>query len=243
MPEGPSIVILKEESARFAGKIVISATGNAKVDMDRLAGQRIAAIESWGKQLLIGFDGFFIRIHLLMFGSYRINERKDTPPRLSLAFDDGELNFYTCSVRMFEGNFWNHYDPAADVMSDDWDARKAKKKLKAKPSELICDVLLDQDIFAGVGNIIKNEVLYRVRVHPESTVGEIPDTKLREVVAEARTYSFEFLDWKKQYVLKKHWLAHTKKTCKRCDLPLVKKHTGKRKRRSFFCKNCQKLYR
>ncbi|MGJ9419020.1 hypothetical protein ACHAC9_14805 [Massilia sp. CMS3.1] len=26
--------------------------------------------------------------------------------------------------------------------------------------------LLDQDIFSGVGNVIKNEVLFRIRVHP-----------------------------------------------------------------------------
>lgn len=41
--------------------------------------------------------------------------------------------------------------------------KKAKAKLKATPDELICDALLEQDIFAGVGNIIKNEILYRVR--------------------------------------------------------------------------------
>jgi endonuclease-8 len=36
-----------------------------------------------------------------MFGSYRINERKeDAQPRLSLGFDDGEeFNFYSCSVK------------------------------------------------------------------------------------------------------------------------------------------------
>ncbi|HRO68823.1 MAG TPA: hypothetical protein PK951_00545 [Chitinophagaceae bacterium] len=39
---------------------------------------------------------------------------------------------------------------------------------------MVCDALLDQEIFSGVGNIIKNEVLYRIRVHPESLIGDIP---------------------------------------------------------------------
>ena len=83
---------------------------------------------------------------------------------------------------------------------------------------LACDALLDQDIFAGVGNIIKNEVLFRIRLHPLSTVGAMPAPKLRALVEQARTYSFDFLEWKKQYVLKKHWLAHAKPTCPRCDI-------------------------
>ena len=111
------------------------------------------------------------------------------------------------------------------------------------PEELVCDALLDQDIFAGVGNIIKNEVLFRIRVHPESRVGALPPRKLTELIKEARNYSFDFLKWKKAFELKKHWLANAKKECPRDHIPLVKiKHLGKRKRRAFFCNKCQKLY-
>ena len=127
-------------------------------------------------------------------------------------------------------------------MNDSWDEKKAIAKLKAKKKVLICDALLDQEIFAGVGNIIKNEVLFRVKVHPESIVEKIPAVKIKSIAKEARIYTFQFLEWKKQYVLRQHWLAHTKKTCIRCNLPLVRKHTGIRNRRSFFCTNCQKLY-
>jgi endonuclease VIII len=106
----------------------------------------------------------------------------------------------------------------------------------------VCDALLDQDLFAGVGNIIKNEVLFRIRVHPLSTVGALPAAKQRELVTEARNYSFDFYEWKKQYVLKKHWLAHTRRTCPRCQVPLQKDHLGKTHRRTFYCTNCQLLY-
>ncbi len=242
MPEGPTIVILKESVRQFSGKEINAAEGNAKIDIDRLVGQEVLAFKSWGKHFLICFENFTVRIHFLMFGSYRINERKDSIPRLALTFDNGELNFYTCSVKLLEGNADAHYDWSSDIMSEHWDARKAKKKLKEIPNKMICDTLLEQDIFSGVGNIIKNEVLYRAKVHPESLTGSIPDRKIREIIKEAQQYSFDFLEWKKQFELKKHWLAHTKKTCKRCDLPIVKKYTGTKKRRSFFCPNCQKLY-
>jgi endonuclease-8 len=127
-------------------------------------------------------------------------------------------------------------------MNDLWDPQAAFHKLEKVPKMMICDALLEQDIFSGVGNIIKNEVLYRVQVHPEALTGNIPHDKLYEIISEARIYSFEFLEWKKKYELKKHWLAHTKKTCVRCNIPLNKKQTGVKKRRSFFCNNCQQQY-
>ena len=138
----------------------------------------------------------------------------------------------------------NHvYDWSGDVMNAKWSSVKAKKKLKQSPNILACDALLDQNIFGGVGNIIKNEVLYRIKVHPKNKIGKIPARKLSELVKEARNYSFDFLKWKKAYVLKKHWLAHTKKTCVRCHLPIKKEYLGETKRRTFFCNNCQVLYK
>lgn len=242
MPEGPSIVILKEEVQDFTGKKVIAVSGNSKVDIARAEGKKIIAFKSWGKHFLICFDNFSIRIHLMLFGSYRINERKATPPRLSLQFKDGEINFYACSVKILEGDINEHYDWSADVMNEAWDAKAAKAKLAATPDLMVCDALLEQDIFSGVGNIIKNEVLYRVHIQPESKVSSIPLKKMNEMIKEARNYSFDFLEWKKKYELKKHWLAHTKKTCLRCNLPIIKKITGKKQRRSFYCTNCQHLY-
>ena len=127
-------------------------------------------------------------------------------------------------------------------MSELWDAAAARRKLRGNADTLACDALLDQSIFSGVGNIIKNEVLFRIRVHPLSQIGSLPPAKLRALVEEARKYSFEFLTWKKAGVLKRHWLAHARKTCPRCHIPFNLEELGKTRRRSFFCNNCQVLY-
>jgi endonuclease-8 len=242
MPEGPSIVILKEEVKQFTGKKVQAVSGNSAVDIERLKGKTIKEFKTWGKHFLICFEGFTVKIHMLMFGTYRVNERKETKPRLSMEFSKGELNFYTCSVKILEGDINLYYNWSEDVMNEDWNPKKASQSLEKLPNEMICDALLDQNIFAGVGNIIKNEVLYRCRIHPESLVGKIPFDHLTEVISECSVYSFEFLYWKKKYELKKHWQAYTKKVCLRCNLPMQRKHTGNRNRRSFFCSNCQNLY-
>lgn len=243
MPEGPSIVLLKEEVLPFTGKKIIAVTGNSKVDHSRLLNKKILAFKSWGKHFLICFKEFTVRIHFLMFGTYRINEKKPGKPvRLHIGFKNGEINFYTCSIKFLEGDINSLYDWSGDVMNDSWDAKKAKVKLKKQPYMPVCDALLNQDIFAGVGNIIKNEVLYRIKVHPESVIENLPALKLKQLIAEARIYSFQFLNWKRKYELKKHWLAHTKKICVQCNYPIIKKYTGKQNRRSFICDNCQVLY-
>ena len=244
MPEGPSIVILKEEATPFLGKRIERVSGNTTIEKERLAGHKVEALRSWGKHFLIEMDvDFSLRVHFMLFGSYRINEQKSwAVPRLSLGFDGGELNLYACSVRFIDIPLDLLYDWRADVMSDQWDAKLALARLRERPHTLVCDALLDQDIFAGVGNIIKNEVLFRIRVHPLSTIGALRAAKLRELVKEARQYCFDFYEWKKQYVLKKHWLAHTKRTCPRCNVPLMKAHLGLTQRRSFWCERCQVKY-
>ena len=242
MPEGPSIVILKEEAAAFQGKRILRVEGNTTIDKERLLNQRIVALRSWGKHFLVEMPKFSLRVHFMLWGSYRIDSRKDSPVRLGLGFTHGELNLYSCSLRFIEEPLDLVYDWRGDVMSEHWNPALARKRLRARPDTLVCDALLDQDIFAGVGNIIKNEVLFRIRVHPLSAVGALPAAKLRELVREARQYSFDFFEWKKAFVLKKHWLAHTKRICPRCDIPFSKGHLGKTMRRSFWCENCQPRY-
>jgi endonuclease VIII len=243
MPEGPSIVILKEEAQRFEGKKVLKVGGNAKIDLQRARGKKVKEVLSWGKHFLICFDDFYFRIHLLMFGTYRINERKEADPRLSLKFYGSELNFYTCSVKLFEGDPRSAYNWESDTMSDQWDHHKALEAVSKFKKEMICDVLLDQDIFAGVGNIIKNEALFIAKLHPESLIGNIPPRKLNEIVKVNREYCFDFYKWKKKFVLRKHWLVYRKPACPRCDLKIRISYPGKRKRKTYCCDNCQKLYK
>jgi endonuclease-8 len=243
MPEGPSIVILRElvEDLHLEGSFITHVVGDTTIDKARMLDQEVISFKSWGKHFLICFKGFSLRIHFLMFGSYMINERKDRPARLGLVFENDELNFYTCALKFIEGDINQTYDWSGDVMSDQWDPKLAIKKLKENGESLVCDVLLDQNIFSGVGNIIKNEVLYRIGVHPLSTVAGLPPGKLKELVKEARLYSFDFLDWKKAFVLKKHWLVYSRKVCP-MGHPVEKEYLGKTKRSTFFCEHCQKLF-
>jgi endonuclease-8 len=241
VPEGPSIVILEEHAAAFAGRRVLRVSGNTRIDKARMLNRTVRGLDRWGKHFLVRFDGFTLRVHFLLWGSWRIDERRPgREPRLSLGFARGrELNLYACSVRFIDEPLDAIYDWSADVMSDAWSPRAAMRKLRASPATLACDALLDQHVFAGVGNIIKNEVLFRIRVHPETPIGDLPPRKLAALVREARNYSFDFLEWKRAFVLRRHWLVHTKRTCPRCGGPVSLRHLGRTQRRTFWCPACQ----
>jgi len=242
MPEGPSIVILKEKMEYLKNKVVQEASGYGNIDMESLSSKKIIDFKSWGKHFFICFADFTIRIHFGLFGSYQFHTPKKVNPKLALHFKNDDVYFYVCTVEQIEGNIDEKYDFSADVMSDEWDPEKAVEKIKQLPSRQIADVLLDQDIFSGVGNIIKNEVLYRARVHPESLVGKIPKDRLDVIVEEARNYSFDFLRWKIDHQLSKNFKVYRQKVSKIDGKPIVRKDTGKSKRSSYFSVTEQDLF-
>lgn len=244
MPEGPVIRILCEKAQPFVGKKVIKAYAISRDrDPGRLEGLRVKKITVFGKQVLIYFEKLTVRVHLMLFGYYRINERKEEGKlSLGLQFENGELNFYASDVRFIEEDPDEVYDWSADVMNPAWDPEAAVKKMKEMDNELACDALLDQDIFAGVGNKIKDEVLFITRVHPESHIAGIPDKKKREMAEEASKFSFHYMEWEKMGTAKENFQVHFKKICPRDKQPLKKENIGIKHRTSYFCEKCQKKY-
>lgn len=247
--EGPSLYLAAEQLQPFAGRRITGVSGNSKIGIERLAGLEVRQIFSWGKHLVFQFDTFALRVHFMLWGTFAAtvkgqsvtgDYRRSGPPRLVLLFPNGEITIWAASVKFVEdANAKAAYDFSADVMSDEWDARAALAKLRKFPRAEIADVLLDQAIFAGVGNIIKNEVLFRTRVSPFAKISAISDRKLRAIVADARVFSFRFLELRRVFSLRKNLEIYRKSKCPRCGGKIERRVHGQRARRSFFCKKCQ----
>ena len=249
--EGPSLFLAAEQLQPFAGRRIQRVSGNSKIGIERLAGLRVKEIFAWGKHLVFQFDTFALRVHFMLWGTFAAtvrgrsvtgDYRRSGPPRLVLEFPDGEITIWAASIRFVEdADAKGAYDFAADVMSDDWDARAALAKVRTFPRAEIADVLLDQAIFAGVGNIIKNEVLFRTRVSPFAKVADISDRKLRAIVADARAFSFRFLELRRIFALRKNLEVYRRSVCPRCGGKIERRVHGQRARRSFFCRKCQSV--
>lgn len=249
--EGPSLLLAAEQLAPFVGKTVQAVEGNTKIGKERLANKKVLDIFAWGKHLVFQFDTFAVRIHFMLFGSFQavVNgvkvtgdyPREKPNPRLVLTFKNGQIVMYSCSIRFIESSHAKtEYDYSRDVMSEEWDEELALKKVKAHRKSQIGDVLLSQDIFAGVGNIIKNEVLFLNKTHPEKRIEDLTPQRLRKIIRTIREFVFQFYEWRKQFVLRKHYRIYKKKKCTHCTTLLIRKHTGHGKRISYICPNCQK---
>jgi endonuclease VIII len=249
--EGPSLHLAAEQLQPFVGRLIASVSGNSKIGIDRLSGEHVKDIFAWGKHLVFQFDAFALRVHFMLWGTFAAtvdgtsvtgDYRRAGPPRLVLNFPNGEITMWAASVKFVdESDAKASYDFTADIMADQWDSRAALRKVRAFSRSEIADVLLDQAIFAGVGNIIKNEVLFRTRTSPFAAIKHIPDRKLRKIVADARVFSFRFLELRKVFALRKNLEVYRRGSCPRCGGKIHRKVHGQRARRSFFCPRCQQV--
>ena len=247
--EGPSLYLAANQLKPFRGKTVWSVSGNTKIEKERILKKRVKNIFSWGKHLIIQFDEFALRTHFLLFGAFEaeINDatltgdyKRSYTPRLQLDFENGNIKLFNCSIKFLETkNAKATYDFAVDIMSPKWDPDKAFDSISSKPGAEIADILLDQEIFAGVGNIIKNEVLWRVRIHPETQVKDMTSSELKQLIAETKSFSLLFYKWRKVFLLRKHLEIYQKSICPRCGAKVKREKTGKRNRISHFCPVCQ----
>lgn len=244
MPEGPTILLMKEDLLKFEGKKVTDAKGSIISDKNIVVGETLKEIKTFGKLTFLVFEKFSFRIHLLMYGSYSLVEKKhlNNSLRLALIFKNGEVYFYTCSAKIINNKDLHKIDWEADIMSDNWNAEKAIDKMQQNPEMMICDALMDQDIFSGVGNIIKNEALFRAEIHPESKIKNLSTNQLDKIIKHTKDYSFDFLKWKRTDELRKHFKVYHLENCPKCGEKIIRKDTGKGKRTSFFCENDQTLF-
>lgn len=247
--EGPSLYLAAVQLAPFIGKTILTVHGNTKIGKERLLNQKVTSIFSHGKHLYIQCKTFALRTHFLLWGSFEatINDIKVTgdypkklrTPRLSLTFENGHLELYSCSIKFIESsNAKALCNYETDVMSDFFDQKKVFKEIKRLKNSEIADVLLDQAIFTGVGNIIKNETLFITKTSPLKKVEEISDKKLKEIIKVAKNFSIQFYKWHKNFELKKHYQIYRQSFCKQCSSKIIKKKTGVRKRFSYICPNC-----
>ncbi len=247
--EGPSLYLAARQLKSFKGKTVLSVSGNTKIEKERMLDKKVKSIFPWGKHLVIQFDDFALRTHFMLFGAFEAtvgdntltgDYRRAYVPRLQLDFENGNIKLFNCSVKFLEtGKAKAGYDFTIDIMSPNWDPDQAFDSVSSKPRAEIADILLDQELFAGVGNIIKNEVLWRVQIHPQTKVKNISPAKLRELIVETKKFSHLFYKWRKVFSLRKHLDIYQKSICPRCGTKVKREKTGKRQRISHFCPVCQ----
>jgi endonuclease-8 len=72
--------------------------------------------------------------------------------------------------------------PAIDVLSESFDAKEASRRLRMRGDEEIADVLLHQDVMAGVGNVFKSEICFVTGVNPFCKVAALRSEQVQSLI-------------------------------------------------------------
>jgi DNA-formamidopyrimidine glycosylase len=217
-----------------------------------LLGVRVERVEPHGKQFRIHLsDGHTILVHLLMWGSWKIYERGKQPDntqkqvRVVLRTKEHDVVAYSTPVvklltaeELEKEPKWGNLGP--DPLRDDFDPEEFFRRLGEHGNEEIGPVLLDQQVIAGLGNILKNEILFRARIHPKRRVNTLSEKEKREIlrwsVDLCRTWLNKLVTEKKD-----RWIQMYKKEgqpCPECETEIIRfRHGG---RPTFICPKCQK---
>uniref|UniRef100_A0A8C5X2Q6 Endonuclease 8-like 3 n=1 Tax=Malurus cyaneus samueli TaxID=2593467 RepID=A0A8C5X2Q6_9PASS len=215
---------------------------------DFLVGHVYRGVETLGKELFMYFDQKALRIHFGMNGSMCINpdgskDRNGAQPILEIQLTEDTVCFFDVTlenaaeceqkVRVME---------SLDVCSPKFSFSRAEHEIKQQNTRMLCDVLLDQAVLPGVGNIIKNEALFDSGLHPAVKVCQLTDEHIRHLVKMTRDFTLLFYKCRKTgSPLYKHYKVYKRPACRECNGSITVCRLGDNNRMTYFCSQCQKM--
>jgi formamidopyrimidine-DNA glycosylase len=187
---------LLAEACAAPDRIVFDGASPRRVAAS-LRGRRVSGVGRKGKYLWLELDARpWPVLHFGMTGSFRVYEAEQQRPRfwkLELVAEDG-TRLAMRDVRRF-GRIRLRRDPAREppVSLLGFDPLEGMppvaelQKLLARRKAPIKAVLLDQTVFAGVGNWIADEVLFQARIRPHRPAAELSSSEVQRLRARLRS--------------------------------------------------------
>jgi endonuclease-8 len=253
MPEGDTLVRTADGLRPFlVGRRVTAASARAPgPQAERLVGATVIGVEATGKNLLIRFDnGLEVRTHLHMHGSwhrYRPGERWrrpaararlviEVPGSVAVCFDAPVVELFEQRAEALHPSL-SRLGP--DLLRPGFDAQEAIRRLRdpGHAGRSIAESLLDQRTLAGIGNEVRNEVLWEARVSPYAATRDVDDGTLRELIERARQMLLTGAATGRR---PRHVYRRAGRPCPRCGTLLRVEHQGTElPRLTFWCPVCQ----
>ena len=185
----------------LVGRSVLAARASGRAQVSRLVRTTIESIETVGKNLLLHFSGgLSVRTHLRMRGTWRRYAPGEPwrypAARASLVLEvEGVVAvcFNAPVVELFATRSRSLHPALSrlgpDLMDDAFDPTAALGRMREprRADSTIGEILLDQTVMAGVGNVYRSEILFMERVNPRAAVHSFDDALLARLIATART--------------------------------------------------------
>jgi len=236
-----------------------------------LAGQTVEQVESRGKWVLIHFSGgSTLATHMLMNGSwhiYRPGERWQQPrSNMRIVLENSDycaVGFRVPVAKILKPRELERAlripTPSIDVLSDQFDSVEVERRLRARSDQEIGDVLLNQGVTAGVGNVFKSEICFVIGVNPFCKVSALTPEQVAALIAAVRRLIkanvledsgngiFTYNGRKRRTTHASDpgenlWVYSRKdQPCRRCGEPIRSHMQGQGVRITYWCPRCQPM--
>ncbi|WP_271912269.1 endonuclease VIII [Vreelandella alkaliphila] len=273
MPEGPEIRRAADKiEKQIGGKHlddVWFAFPELAVQADSLIGQRVQAVDTWGKAMLIRFaDHRVLYSHNQLYGVWKLHSESRPPStkrslRVRLVAEGKVASLYSASdISLWHESELSHHPFLSrlgpDLLSQNVSADDVKQRLTdpAFMRRSLGALLLDQGLVAGLGNYLRSEILFLSNVHPKKRPCDLTENQLdllatmivettRQAYLEAGVTNRE--GWIKQAIAsgepRRQWrfsvFERAGLSCHRCGSVIERIMVGSR--RLYLCPTCQYL--
>lgn len=272
MPELPEVETVKNKlKTRLLSKKILSVDvfwPNTIVDIPvmefktKLIDETFIDIKRRGKWLIFELSNYYLLVHLRMEGKFffkRSEEERNKHEHIIFKLEDIELRFH--DTRKFgKMHLLNKEDlmlkkPLSELGLEPFDDNLTVAYLKDKykrRGRAIKEVLLDQKIIVGIGNIYADEILFLSCINPYQKAMSLNSKQLQAIIDNTRIVlekaialggttirSYVSLDNKKgefQHELLVH--GRENMPCKNCGSLIKKEFIGGRG--TYYCSTCQK---
>ena len=243
MPEGDSLHRIARALQPLVGERISIETPHPKarlLGLGRLDGLRVESIAALGKHLLIHFEnGLVLRSHLGMNGRWHLlpaGTRLVGAPWLILR---GERHLAAQwkgpTLEVVSGTPSLTLGP--DILAEPFDLERMLAGLRAAAQEReLGDVLIDQRLIAGIGNIWRAEGLWQARLSPWRSLARTSDAELRRLLSQVGQAMRISLTGQRPA---RAVYRRTGRPCSRCGARIRSQAQGDAARTIYWCPTCQ----
>lgn len=224
-------------------------------------GEIVSGVEARGKHLLVDFSGgLTLHTHMRMSGSWHTygpgqRWRRSPGALRALIGVDGvtAVCFSAPVVELLDERALRRHPVlrrlGPDLSAPDADLHDALRRMRAltHAEETLGDVLLDQRVACGLGNVYKSEVCHLHEVDPRTPIVRVDEPLRAALLATgARLLAANLaLTWRTTVAGAREGTLHVYgrggEPCRRDGAPVVMARVGPQARVTYWCPTCQPL--
>ncbi|HEX2913140.1 MAG TPA: DNA-formamidopyrimidine glycosylase family protein [Chloroflexia bacterium] len=276
MPEGPNIKNTADRLRKaLQGQTITTARSRykkAKLENwpEKIEGQTVLEVRSHGKNLFIELsNGYTIYSHMLMWGSWHLYQpgqewaKEERLARLVLETPQVVAVLFNAPVcELLASHQMPEHKTAnlgPDLLAPNFDAAEVWRRLQLPENRQreVGDAIMDQNILAGIGNILKSEILFQAGLHPQRPIANLTTAEYERLIAYSLMLlrrSYELGGFKEAFLPPElrpaeihgnslgYVYRRRNKPCYVCRTPIEMVRQGLGERSTWFCPTCQPLH-